>query len=321
MAVTTLAPHLVGETAVDLRRVSKRYKTRWALQEISLRMLPGEIVGFIGPNGAGKSTLMKCIAGLITPTAGDVLVLGQRLNGPGASLHTPPGLGLCTDRIGFISYLSGIKNLRLLARIRNIATEADLREILNQVGLNPEDARPYSAYSTGMRQRLNIAQALLERPRLLLLDEPTNGLDPSGVITFRKLLSDIAAQGTAILLASHLLTELERVCHRVILVRAGRILRELSLAQDSFHRRLQLSRYADHVAAQQWLSAQGIAAQPIAAGVSIEAGPYGFDFQSQLPTPQIIRELVSKDISIEAMAPIPSFLESEYLRTVGEPGA
>lgn len=308
----------IGPVA-ELIKVRKRYGNRWALQDVDLRLNPGDIVGFIGPNGAGKSTLMKCMAGLIRPTDGELTVLGQRLHEKRGYGRTPDGLGFCTDQIGFISYLSGYKNLLLLARIRAVAGPAEVGAALQRVGLDAGDNRPVSTYSTGMRQRLNVAQALMESPRLLLLDEPTNGLDPAGVVAFRSLLSEVAAQGTAILLASHLLTEVERVCNRVILVRAGRILRELSLQQAGVSiRRLQVSTVEDQAQVGAWLAARRIPAVPLMSSTLIGGHPFGFDIESPMPIPELVRELVALSVSIEAIAPVQSVLESEYLRVIGE---
>lgn len=307
----------VSTPIVQLTQVGKRYCNRWALQDVDLCLRPGDIVGFIGPNGAGKSTLMKCIAGLITPTTGEVTVLGERLDGRGSRARTPDGIGFCTDQVGFIPYLSGYKNLLLLAQIRAVADANAVRATLQRVGLSATDKRPVSTYSTGMRQRLNVAQALMEKPLLLLLDEPTNGLDPAGVVEFRQLLCEVAAQGTAILLASHLLTEVERVCSRVLLVRAGRILRELAMQQAGVAlRRLQVTAATDQSRLGEWLTARGVSAVPLAPLSA--TGPYGFDVESSIPMPELVRELVALEVSIEAVAPIHSVLESEYLRVIGE---
>jgi ABC-2 type transport system ATP-binding protein len=213
----------------SLRKVGKRFGKQWAIRDIDLTLSPGEIVGFIGPNGAGKTTLMRILAGLTAPTEGEVTVMGERLGGK--ELYTPPGIGVMLEQMGFIPHLSGRGNLELFAKVSRVPSTAAITGTLKEVGLDPEDRRPVRAYSLGMRQRLLLAQALMDRPRLLLLDEPTNGLDPAGIVDLRHLLTKIAGEGTAIFLASHLLTEVERICHRVLLVRAGQLLKEVDLRE------------------------------------------------------------------------------------------
>jgi ABC-type multidrug transport system ATPase subunit len=200
---------------VKTHGLGKRYKKQWALRDIHLSIAPGEILGFIGPNGAGKTTLISLLCGLARPSEGTVELR------PGARV------GLVSDQGGFIPHLSGRRNLELLAQIQGRQPPIGITGCLEAVKLDPADKRPVEAYSLGMRQRLMIAQALLVEPDLLLLDEPTNGLDPDGIVLLRKLLSGLLGQGVAILLASHLLTEVERLCKRVLFVQQGRILKEL----------------------------------------------------------------------------------------------
>jgi ABC-2 type transport system ATP-binding protein len=210
-----------------LRKVGKRYGKRWAIRDIDLTLHPGEVVGFIGPNGSGKTTLMRLMAGLAAPTEGELTLMGQHMDG--RALRTPRGIGVMLEQMGFITHLSGRANLALFAELSRMDIAPLVDETLKQVGLDPSDRRPVRTYSLGMRQRLLLAQALLEKPGLLLLDEPTNGLDPAGIVDLRRLLTAVAAEGTAIFLASHLLTEVERICHRVLLVRDGRMLKEIDL--------------------------------------------------------------------------------------------
>jgi ABC-2 type transport system ATP-binding protein len=210
-----------------LRKVGKRYGKQWAIRDIDLTLHPGEVVGFIGPNGSGKTTLMRLMAGLAAPTEGELTLMGQHMDG--RALRTPRGIGVMLEQMGFITHLSGRANLALFAELSRLDVAPLVDETLKQVGLDPSDRRPVRTYSLGMRQRLLLAQALLEKPGLLLLDEPTNGLDPAGIVDLRRLLTAVAAEGTAIFLASHLLTEVERICHRVLLVRDGRMLQEIDL--------------------------------------------------------------------------------------------
>lgn len=302
-----------GSTAgpvVSLRGVGKRYGKQQALSNVDFVLYPREIVGFIGPNGAGKTTLIKLLSGLSRPTEGAIEVLGDNLV---KKAVTPEGVGLVQESPSFIPYLSGKKNLVLLAGIRRVATEADIEDTLRSVGLDPKDRRPVRAYSLGMRQRLGLAQALMEKPRLLLLDEPTNGLDPQGIIELRALIRRLAGSGVAIFMASHLLTEVEQVCDRVLLVRAGRVVKEIdqkqavqpavSITVSSDTDLATLSEWARNSEAQLELT--------IETSLSVE-------LLVDKPTPEIVRELVEFGVNIEEVTKAGRSLEREFMHLVGQ---
>ncbi len=195
-----------------------------AVDHVDLKVEEGELFGFLGPNGAGKTTTISMILGLLHPTEGRVNVLGQEvtptntgaLRQVGAMVNTP----------GFLPYLSGRENLRLLARLYADVDDRRVEEVLEQVGLREAAHRKVGGYSTGMKQRLGLAAALMHRPRLLVLDEPTNGLDPIGMKEVRELLRALADAGITIFLSSHLLHEVEQICDRVALIHKGRIVAE-----------------------------------------------------------------------------------------------
>ena len=203
-------------TIVQTKDLGKQYGKRWALENLNLTIAKGEIVGFIGPNGAGKTTLISLLAGLMRPTTGTLHIATNRV-------------GIVSDRFGCIPHLSGLANLELLADIQNRQPAGGVAACLSAVGLDPKDKRPVKAYSLGMQQRLMIAQAMIVEPELLLLDEPTNGLDPEGIVLLRAWLQQLSEKGVAIFLASHLLTEIEKLCRRVILVNHGKVLKEFHL--------------------------------------------------------------------------------------------
>lgn len=308
LTLTFEQPKLSSEVVVKLESVGKRYGQRWAIQEINLSLYAGEILGFIGPNGAGKTTLMKLIAGLSGVSIGTVTVLGQQLSNN--NLRTPEGVGLVLEQIGFIPYLSGFQNLVALARIRNKVNKMTIRSTLQQVGLDPDDRRAVRTYSMGMRQRLGIAQAIMEKPRLLLLDEPTNGLDPAGIISLRQLLRTIASQGTSIFLASHLLTEVERICERVILVKEGKIEREIVTSAPGYaHIRLEVSTKEDVTRLLHWANQSNFKLETPESDTQ-----FVFYLPLSQPVPVLVRQLVLEaNINIESVGQIRESLETAFL--------
>ncbi|HEY2320450.1 MAG TPA: ATP-binding cassette domain-containing protein, partial [Solirubrobacteraceae bacterium] len=192
-----------------------------ALDDVDLGVAAGQIHGLLGANGAGKTTLLRLLFGLIAPDAGQIRLLGRPLGGPGsAALDHVAGF---VEEPTFYPYLSGRANLSLLARLDGRVPPARIDEALERVGLAQRAATRVGGYSTGMRQRLGIAAALLRAPRLLLLDEPTSGLDPGGARAVAALLRELAGEGVAVLLSSHQIGELEKVCDAYTVIRDGRV--------------------------------------------------------------------------------------------------
>lgn len=203
---------------IILENVSKTFKDKTVLQNTSLTIEDGKIVGFVGRNGSGKTVLFKLICGLLRPTTGTVTVQGKQL---GKDCDFAPDVGVLIETPSFISYESGFRNLRDLAAIRKKITQEEVRAAIRSVGLDDTDKKWVSKYSLGMRQRLGIAQAIMEHPSLLILDEPMNGLDRSGVEEMRKLFSSLRDNGTTILLASHAAEDIDLLCDTVYEVSEG----------------------------------------------------------------------------------------------------
>ena len=185
---------------IVLENVSKTFKDKTVLQPLDLTVERGTITGFIGRNGSGKTVLFKLICGLLLPSTGTVTVDGVRL---GKDADFAPDTGVLIETPGFIGYESGLRNLRDLAAIRKKINVDQVKDAIRAVGLDPEDKKRVGKYSLGMRQRLGIAQAIMEDPSLLILDEPMNGLDKDGVADMRVLFRALRNEGKTILLASH----------------------------------------------------------------------------------------------------------------------
>jgi ABC-2 type transport system ATP-binding protein len=195
-----------------------------AVRGIDLAVAPGQVYGFLGPNGAGKSTTIRMILDLIRPTRGRVLLYGRSPQTDHAVLHRVGGL---VEGAAFYPFLTGRKNLEVLARSGGYYDPARVDALLAQVRMAERADRPVKGYSTGMKQRLGLAAALLNDPDLLLLDEPTNGLDPAGMQEMRHFIRDLVdTQGKTVFLSSHLLNEVEQICDRVAIIHHGRIARE-----------------------------------------------------------------------------------------------
>ena len=209
--------------ALSVQTLSKRYGKTTALEGVDLEVAPGELVGLLGPNGAGKSTLVKIACGLVRPTGGEAQVVGA----PAGSRSARASTGYLAELFRFPGWARSEEVLVLhqrLARSRGGAQER--AELLKLVGLEGEGGRRVDTMSKGMQQRLGIAQALIGDPRLVLLDEPTSALDPGGRRTVRDLLVGLRERGIGVLLNSHLLSEIELVCDRVVIIDGGRVVTE-----------------------------------------------------------------------------------------------
>lgn len=206
------------DTAISVRNVSKSFGEEEILHSVSHDFEEGKIHGIVGNNGSGKTVLMKCICGFLLPTKGGIWVKYQQV---GKDVDFPEDLGIIIETPGFLPNLSGIKNLRLLASLRKKITDDAIRETMRRVGLDPGMKKAVSKYSLGMRQRLGIAQAIMENPSVLILDEPFNGLDKTGVRQMRDLIKGLRGEGKTILLASHNQIDIDELCDTVCEMDAG----------------------------------------------------------------------------------------------------
>jgi ABC-2 type transport system ATP-binding protein len=200
----------VAAYMVEVSDAVKNFKETTALNRVSVKFETGRIHGVIGRNGSGKTVLFKCICGFMLLHSGSILVDGQPVK-PAAAQD----IGIIIEDPGFIGSLSGFKNLKLLASIRRVISDAGIRETLLRVGLDPNSKKHVSKYSLGMRHRLGIAQAIMEKPKLLILDEPMNGLDKQGVLEIREVLKELNKEGITIILSSHYAEDIEALCDTV----------------------------------------------------------------------------------------------------------
>jgi len=229
MTMTTAptgATRRIGSPAIAARGLTKRFGAVTAVQDLSFEVRPGRVTGFLGPNGAGKSTTMRMVLGLVRPTSGSTTVLGM----PYASLDRPStSVGAVLEVQSFNPLRTGRNHLRVLAAASGI-DDARIDVVLAQVGLSEAADRKAGGYSLGMRQRLGLAGALLGEPVILILDEPANGLDPQGIRWLREFLRWFAASGNAVLVSSHLLSEMAQMADDLIVIDQGRLVRQGSVA-------------------------------------------------------------------------------------------
>jgi ABC-2 type transport system ATP-binding protein len=272
--------------ALSARGLTKRYGRTTALDSVDLEVGAGELVGLLGPNGAGKSTLVKIACGLVSPTAGEAHVAGAAAGSPVARAST----GYLAELFRFHGWASAGEVLTLHQRLARSGGGAAEREaLLARVGLDGEDGRRVETMSKGMQQRLGIAQALIGSPRLVLLDEPTSALDPGGRRTVRDVLVGLRDRGVGVLLNSHLLSEVELVCDRVVIIDGGRVVTE--------------GRPED-------LTSQG--------GVEIETseGVRRMPDARREDVPRIVRELVAEGAEVYGVQVVTGTLEEAYLDAV-----
>ncbi len=274
--------------ALAVNDLRKAYGRTEALRGVGLEVGEGELFGLLGPNGAGKSTLVKIACGLVRPTSGSAQIAGA----PAGSLEAQRALGYLAELFRFPDWLTADELLALHQRLAESAGGAAERaELLELVGLTEAASKPVGQMSKGMQQRIGIAQAMVGSPRLLLLDEPTSALDPAGRRTVRGLLEELRSRGVAVLLNSHLLSEVELVCDRVAIIARGEVVAAGTPAELS-----------------------------TAGGVEVEtaAGARVFADARREDAPRIVRELVAAGEEVYGVRVLTSSLEDAYLEAVGE---
>lgn len=200
------------DSVVNIQNVKKKFGKEVILQDINLEVKRGKIYGIIGRNGSGKSVLFKLICGLLVPDYGTIKVFNEEIS----KGNFPRDIGILLDSTGFMPYYSGFDNLKVIASINRLISDSEIKKCIRKVGLDPEDKKNVKKYSVGMKQRLGIAQAIMEKPELLLLDEPMNGLDEEGVLEIRDLLLKMNQEkGITIIMTSHNREDIDILCDKV----------------------------------------------------------------------------------------------------------
>lgn len=202
---------------IEIHNLSKIINDITILNNISVNFEKGKIYGIVGTNGSGKSMMFKAICGLINSTEGEIKVFDEVIKDG----SFPKSTGIIIESPGFLPQYSGFKNLKILASINNVVSDEDIKNVISLVGLEPNDKRAVKKYSLGMKQRLGIAQALMEKPKLLILDEPMNGLDEDGVKLIRDILLGLKKESVTILLASHNKEDINELCDKVYRMKKG----------------------------------------------------------------------------------------------------
>ena len=292
---------------VETHSLTKRYGSGvLAVDSVDMSVRRGEVYGFLGPNGAGKTTTLRMLVGLIRPTSGTATVAGHAPGDPAGLAK----IGSLIESPGFYPYLSGRENLRVVADLVGVSHKR-VEEILDLVELSTRAGRKFSTFSTGMKQRVGVAAALLKDPELVILDEPSNGLDPQGMAEMRKLIKDISDSDRTVLISSHLLGEVEQICDRVGVISNGRLVIQSTV--------------------QELVGEEGVLvkAQPVEQAQVVLTRMFGPEAVSRQngsihlkTTPQnsieINRQLVAAGVGVSELRPYERSLEEVFFQLTGE---
>lgn len=303
----------MSEKVLDIVNLNKSYGERKVLKNLNFEVYAGEIFGFIGPNGAGKSTLIRIISGLSAPTSGEVFICGKSVQKNFEQAVT--NIGVVMENCQLYAYMTGRQNLNYFASLIKGIKKDDIDRIIKTVGLENRIDDKVKTYSYGMRQRLGLAQALLNNPKLLILDEPTNGLDVNGVIELRRTLKILAAKNNmGIFMSSHVLSEMEQLCDTVAIFDRGSILEMRTMddfqnnsnSQKRFRIRVDYPNYAGKIISLK----HGLDVELAGNSVIIPYIPEKFD--------DIINDLRRRNLTIYGTSVVTKSLEDIYLEILKE---
>lgn len=291
------------ETILSIKNLNKRYGSLQALKNVSFEIKKGHVYGILGPNGSGKSTTLGIVLNVVNKTAGEY----SWFDGKMQTHEALKKVGAIIERPNFYPYMTAEENLKLVCKIKNISYNK-IQEKLELVGLDERKNSKFSTFSLGMKQRLAIASALLNDPEILILDEPTNGLDPQGIHQIRDIIKQIASQGTTILLASHLLDEVEKVCTHVLVLRKGTVLYSGSVdgmsSNEGFFE-LQADDNTNLIAV--------LKTHPAVENIKMEEGKVFVYLKKPLEATELNKYLFEKNISLSHLVKRKNSLEEQFL--------
>ena len=291
------------ETILSIRNLHKRYGRVHAVNNVSLEIKKGNVYGILGPNGSGKSTTLGIVLNVVNKTSGEY----SWFNGKVETHEALKKVGAIIERPNFYPYMTAEQNLKLVCKIKGI-NYSKIIEKLTLVGLMDRKDSKFSTFSLGMKQRLAIASALLNDPEILILDEPTNGLDPQGIHQIRDIIKHIASQGTTILLASHLLDEVEKVCSHVLVLRKGEILYSGKVDEMTANEGFFELQAGDNLALQNALQNH-----PAVERTSEEDGKIMVYLKTPLEAAALNRYLAEKNIYVNHLVKRKNSLEEQFL--------
>ena len=299
--------------AIETRHLRKSFGDKAAVADLTLDVRQGEVFGFLGPNGAGKTTAVKMLLGLVSPSGGEGRLLGAALGNVATRAH----VGFLPEHFRFHDWLNANEFLRLHGQLYGM-TEARLRErvpsLLDLVGLAPHADKRLRSFSKGMLQRVGLAQALLNEPRLIFLDEPTSGLDPVGRRLVRDIIRDLKSRGATVFLNSHLLSEVEITCDRVAFIKQGQVVRQAELQKlvdGQTTVELRVGSLSPQIV-------EGLARW--GQDVRADGDRVHFTVDDEAALPHVARWVVEQGGELYAMTPIKLSLEDLFLQVVGTDG-
>ncbi len=296
--------------AIETHSLRKRFADKLAVADLSLSVSQGEVFGFLGPNGAGKTTSLKMLLGLIEPTSGS----GSLLGAPLGERRARAEVGFLPEHFRFQDWLTGREFLRFHGRLYGLSgagLERRMDELLERVDLVEAAERRVGTYSKGMTQRIGLAQALLNRPRLVFLDEPTSGLDPIGRRLVRDLIRDLKRDGVTVFLNSHLLGEVEQTCDRVVFLKQGRVVSERVMEDGANGIEAELRLGPVPPAAREALAALG-------SGLREEQGRWWLRVENEASLPEAVRRLVAHGVEVYGVRSTRPSLEQFFLEVMGD---
>jgi ABC-2 type transport system ATP-binding protein len=301
---------MTGTPAISVERLTRRFRDKLAIEDLSFNVEPGAICGVVGPNGAGKSTTFRIISGLLRPTSGQVSILGRDVQHDAGAVSAL--VGLLPETPHFYPYLTGEQNLRVLAHASSLKRPgARVRALLKVAGLTEAATRVTGSYSAGMKQRLALAAALLTDPPVLILDEPTAGLDPTGALELRALITTFAAEGRTVLMATQALDEAERICTQLIVLSRGQLRANVQTAEllAPSGIRMRVSPVEDALGILHALP--GVRA--------IRLGPDLINVEADMQAAALVRALVQGSVDVSEVSAHRETLEHHFLQLTADP--